>query len=269
METNRIKDIVRSQYGSIARQGGGCGCGCNDPATQSSRLGYSAEELQLIPDQANLGLGCGNPTAVASLQPGETVLDLGSGAGMDCFLAAARVGPTGTVIGVDMTPEMVEKARRNAEQVGANTIDFRLGEIEALPVDERSIDVVISNCVINLVPDKASAFREILRVLRPGGRLMISDIALNGELPAALLASAEAYVGCISGAAQITEYQTILAECGFTDVAITANPINLIADWLAAPQTASQLEQWQISSEDAKAAAQRIVSVMIQAYRPR
>ncbi len=228
MSTNNdgIRRTVRDAYGAVARGGGSCcgsGSSCcgGSTAEQTSRtIGYTDVDLASVPDGANLGLGCGNPVALAGLKAGETVLDLGSGAGFDCFLAAHRVGPSGRVIGVDMTPEMVEKARENARRSACANVEFRLGEIEHLPVADSSVDCVISNCVINLSPDKLQVFREAFRVLRPGGRLMVSDIVLAAPLPRAILESAAAYVGCISGASLRSEYLELIAAAGFTDIRV-------------------------------------------------
>jgi SAM-dependent methyltransferase len=230
-----IKKMVREGYGAIAAGGSPC-CisaepSCCAPAASSccrpgpaedisSKIGYSEEELSSVPGEADLGLGCGNPVALASLREGETVLDLGSGAGLDCFLAANRVGEKGKVIGVDMTPEMLQRARENARKGGYANVEFRLGEIENLPVADNSVDVVISNCVINLSPDKPGVFREAFRALKPGGRLMISDIVLEGELPQAVRDSAAAYVGCISGAVRKEDYLEMIKEAGFVEVEI-------------------------------------------------
>lgn len=217
------KKVVRDAYGKIAQKQDSCGCGtCGPDSTQFAKsIGYSEEELKIIPDEANLALSCGNPTALASLGEGEVVLDLGSGAGFDCFLAATRVGPRGKVIGVDMTPEMVDKARAIAEKNRINNVEFRLGEIENLPVGDNSVDVVISNCVISLSADKPRVFQEIYRVLKPGGRIAISDIALLKELPKKIQESIEAYVGCVGGAILIDEYQRIVEASGLKDVRIT------------------------------------------------
>lgn len=226
MKNKDIKKIVKEKYAKIAVTGSSCcsssSCGCGpDPAEMmSKKIGYNDSELKTIPDGANLGLGCGNPTALASLKEGETVLDLGSGAGLDCFLAAKRVGDNGTVIGVDMTPEMVEKAKKNAERGNYKNVEFKLGEIENLPVDDNSVDVIISNCVINLSPDKRKAFQEAFRVLKNGGRLMVSDLVLEKELPKEIKESIEAYVGCISGALLKSEYLKCIKEAGFDQVKI-------------------------------------------------
>lgn len=210
-----VRSIVRDRYADRATT-----CRGPVPDEVGRTVGYRAEDLRAAPEGANLGLGCGNPTGLASLQPGETVLDLGSGAGFDAFLAAAAVGPTGRVIGVDMTPEMVAKATGNAARAGVTNVEFHQGLIEALPVESGSVDVVISNCVINLSPEKDRVFREAFRVLRPGGRLLVSDIVLNAPLPDAVRASIEAYVGCVAGAALRSDYLRMLADAGFRDVEI-------------------------------------------------
>lgn len=214
---------VRSRYGRIAAgeiSGCGCGVGAGCETEVAKELGYDADDLAALPDEANLGLGCGAPIGYLAPQPGETVLDLGSGAGIDAFLAARRVGPSGRVIGVDMTPEMLEKARAGATRMGFAQVEFRAGRLEALPVDDASVDAVTSNCVINLVPDKPAVFREIARVLKPGGRLVVSDIVLERPLPAALAADLLGYVGCISGAEEKSCYFSGLAEAGLGDIEV-------------------------------------------------
>jgi SAM-dependent methyltransferase len=218
-----IRSAVRDRYARTARQAdqGGCGCGCGcGGASQSEQLGYERSELQAIPAEADLGLGCGNPTALAGLQAGETVLDLGSGGGIDCFLAARRVGPAGRVIGVDMTAEMIDRARAAARQGGFQNVEFRLGEIENLPVADASVDAVISNCVINLSPDKGRVFRESFRALKAGGRLLVSDIVLTGELPAGAREDVELWAGCVSGALPEQEYLSLIREAGFSEVSV-------------------------------------------------
>ena len=195
---------------------------CAPQDTASKRIGYSDKELGVIPDGANLGLGCGNPTALASLKEGEIVLDLGAGAGIDCFLAANAVGQNGRVIGVDMTPEMIEGARENARKGAYQNVEFRLGEIENLPVADNSVDVVISNCVINLSPDKGQVFKEAYRALKPGGRVMVSDIVLLKELPESIKNSVEAYVGCVAGASRKEEYLETVAAVGFQEVEVVS-----------------------------------------------
>jgi len=226
MTNTETKKIVREAYGKIAMNQEGCGSDCGPNCVQDTKdfakgIGYTDEELQAIPDEANLGLSCGNPTALASLNKGESVLDLGAGAGFDCFLAASRVGPAGKVIGVDMTSEMLEKARENARKNDVENVDFRLGEIENLPVEDDSIDAVISNCVINLSTDKERVFEEIYRVLKPGGRIAISDMALLKELPKKIKDNMDSYVGCISGAMLINDYRKAVEASGLKDVKIT------------------------------------------------
>jgi ubiquinone/menaquinone biosynthesis C-methylase UbiE len=234
----RIRAAVRDHYGEIAREGCGCApsscCGSESVgSTQSSRLGYSPEEIASVPAASDLGLGCGNPQAIASLRPGEVVLDLGSGAGFDCFLAARQVGPSGKVIGVDMTPDMLARARANAEKAGISNVEFRLGEIEHLPVADASIDVVISNCVINLSPDKRAVLHDAFRVLCPGGRLAVSDIVATGELPQAVRDDLRLVSACIGGAAAIADLEAMLREAGFVDVAIepSAESMPVIGEW--------------------------------------
>jgi arsenite methyltransferase len=218
-----IKHVVREKYGEIAKSAADCGCApscCGGADTQKigAYIGYDAEALAAIPEGANLGLGCGNPLAHAAAKPGEMVLDLGSGAGMDAFLAAREVGPTGHVIGVDMTPDMVERARENARKAGVGNVEFRLGEIERLPVADGSVDIIISNCVINLSPDKPAVFAEAFRVLKPGGRMVVSDLVLKQPLSDDVRHSVEAYVGCVAGASLHTEYLALMRAAGFADV---------------------------------------------------
>ena len=222
----QIREQVRERYAEIARDGGvrpSGGCCGPQPTQIAERIGYSAADTTAVPDGANLGLGCGAPLAAAALQAGETVLDLGSGAGFDAFLAARAVGPTGCVIGVDMTDEMLVKARANAASAGVTNVDFRKGLIEALPVDDASVDVVISNCVINLVPDKAAVYREVARVLRPGGRMVISDVVLNAPLPPAVAADAAALTGCVAGAALRERYLAAIAAAGLDGIEIVSD----------------------------------------------
>lgn len=222
-----IKKAVREGYAKVAKGNTSC-CGsskscCSKPGSEtgiSEKIGYSKDDIGSVPDGADLGLGCGNPIALASLKKGEIVLDLGSGAGFDSFLAANRVGEEGKVIGVDMTPEMIDKARKNAGKGGYTNVEFRLGEIEHLPVADTSVDVIISNCVINLAPDKTRVFNEAFRVLKPGGRLMVSDIVLLGELPEVIKSSIAAYVSCISGAIMKDDCIETIKKAGFQDVIV-------------------------------------------------
>jgi SAM-dependent methyltransferase len=249
MDEAEIKEMVRARYGSIAAagtaapaDGGGGGpvvASCCGPALTSRldakarQMGYSETQLASVPEGANLGLGCGNPQAIAAMQPGDTIIDLGSGAGFDCFLAAHQVGPAGHVIGVDMTHEMLKKGRDNAARIGAANVEFRLGELEHLPVADNTADAVISNCVINLVPDKAQVFREAFRVLKPGGRLAVSDIVGTAPLPAELQSDPALLCGCVAGAAPAESVTGWLAAAGFVDVRVTPRPESreLIATW--------------------------------------
>jgi ubiquinone/menaquinone biosynthesis C-methylase UbiE len=233
MDDLQIKEMVRARYGGIAAASEASCCApaspsscCGPEATsydKARRMGYSEAELAAVPEGANLGLGCGNPQAIAAMQPGEVVVDLGSGAGFDCFLAAQQVGATGRVIGVDMTHEMLNKARDNAANIGAGNVEFRLGELEHLPIADNTADVVISNCVINLVPDKAQVFREALRVLKPGGRLAVSDVINIAPLPTELRADPALLCGCVAGAAPAERIEAWLSEAGFVDVRVTPN----------------------------------------------
>jgi SAM-dependent methyltransferase len=221
-----IKKIVKDEYAQIAKTSSQCGCGscgCSSNMTvqkQSGELGYSEDEMTSIPDGANLGLGCGNPTAIASLKEGDVVLDLGSGTGFDVFLAAKKIGPTGKAIGVDMTDEMLAKANENAKKGGYTNVEFRKGDIENLPVDDNCIDVVISNCVINLAPDKAKVFKETYRVLKSGGRLMVSDVVLIKSLPEDLKNDKDLLIGCVSGAILKEDYINLLRLSGFKNIEI-------------------------------------------------
>jgi arsenite methyltransferase len=220
------KKWVRERYGAIAGGKGSC-CGkaaacCDSATTVAEKIGYTATEIAAAPEGANLGLGCGNPLALDTIRAGETVLDLGSGAGFDAFLAAERVGPSGRVIGVDMTREMIRKARANAKRAGHANVEFREGDIEVLPVDDASVDLVISNCVLNLVPDKTQAFREIARVLKPGGRIAIADIVLDKPLPERLKDDPDAHCSCVGGAISRKEYLSGLRAAGLADVRVVS-----------------------------------------------
>jgi len=251
-DAESIRQQVRAGYAQVARAADGvptpapsgccsgsscCGAPPAHAGALAQKIGYDEIELAMLPDGANLGLSCGNPTALASLRPGEVVLDLGSGAGFDCFLAGPRVGPTGRVIGVDMTPEMVSKARQNAaayrERTGLTNVEFRLGEIEHLPVADNSVDVVISNCVINLSPDKPQVWREIARVLKPGGRVAVSDLALLRPLPEAVRNMVEALVGCVAGAVLVSETERMARDAGLVDIRLETRPeyVAAMSDW--------------------------------------
>jgi arsenite methyltransferase len=245
-DAETVRTHVREGYSKIA-QGGSCGpsgsgggcCGATDfaPDQLVQAIGYAPSELATLPEGANMGLSCGNPTAIASLQPGEVVLDLGAGGGFDCFVAGPKVGEAGRVIGVDMTPDMLLKARRNVatyrNRTGLDNVEFRLGEIEALPVADASVDVVISNCVLNLSPDKPRVWREIARVLRPGGRVAVSDLALLRPLPDQVRADVEALVGCVAGAVLVEETRAMAAAAGLTRIELTAKPqyIDAMTSW--------------------------------------
>jgi SAM-dependent methyltransferase len=233
MDEEQIKGLVRRRYAAVAEGAAGCCGSAKTPEEASCGMGYSAAELAAVPEGANLGLGCGNPQAFAGLKPGEVVIDLGSGAGFDCFLAARQVGPTGRVIGVDMTHEMLKKARDNAARTEIANVEFRLGEIEHLPIADNTADVVISNCVINLVPDKAQVYREAFRVLRPGGRIAISDVVNVAPLPAELANDEGMLCGCIAGAAASERIEYWLAAAGFVDIRITVKPESreLVKTW--------------------------------------
>ena len=271
-----VKKAVRDRYAGHARsagaRAGGCGCGttsCCGSADLSTLVGYSPEQLAEVPQSADLGLGCGNPTALASLREGETVLDLGSGGGIDCFIAARRVGPTGSVIGVDMTAEMIDLARRNAGEGGYGNVEFRLGEIEELPVADSAVDVIVSNCVINLVPDKARAFREAYRVLVPGGRLEVSDVVTLGEVPASIRDSIDAYAACLGGASLKQRYLADLAAAGFAD-------IRVVEERAYAGEDDSMLEMFveemgltgAVSTEEARETARLFASIHVSARKP-
>jgi arsenite methyltransferase len=271
---NDIKKVVRERYGKVAKEQGSCcgpSCSCSGPnpkETISHGVGYSDDELRSVPDGANLGLGCGNPVALASIKEGETVLDLGSGAGFDCFLAANKVGLKGRVIGVDMTAEMLEQARKNAEKGNYHNVEFRLGEIENLPVADRVVDVIISNCVINLSPDKPRVFEETFRVMKPGGRLMVSDIVLLKALPEDIKNSIAAYVGCISGAMLKEEYLRAIKKAGFKEVTViqeTPFPLEFIISDPIMQNIAANLK---ITPEKAAELAQTVLSVKVSAVKP-
>jgi SAM-dependent methyltransferase len=268
-DKERIHEAVRDGYSRVAEQGCGCGCSCGADAGEiSGRIGYTNEEMAAVPEGANLGLGCGNPIALADLAPGETVLDLGSGAGFDAFLAARAVGASGRVIGVDMTPAMLEKARGNAWAGGYGNVEFRLGEIEHLPVADGSVDVVISNCVINLSPEKGQVFLEAFRALRPGGRMLVSDIVMVGELPETVRESVAAYVGCIAGAVSLGRYLELIRRAGFDRVEVVEEasfPVSCMANDPTAQAVFGDLA---LTPEELRATESAIASVRIRAVRP-
>jgi len=270
-----IKKVVREGYAKAARNASSCCaptsscCGSANLIEDISRkIGYTDKELTSVPEGANLGLGCGNPTAVASLREGETVLDLGSGAGFDCFLAANKVGKTGKVIGVDMTSEMLEKARENAKKGNYENVEFRLGEIENIPAADNSVDAVISNCVINLSPDKESVFKEAFRILKPGGRLMVSDVVLLKELPDFIKNSTEAYTGCISGAIKKEEYLEMIRETGFQEVKIT-NETSIPLEWTNDPTATAIINKLNVSEEKLKDIGSSVVSIQVEGKKTR
>ncbi len=272
MQDEEIKNVVRARYAGVARQSGSCCssacCGSAKPQQISKKIGYSEEEMQAVPSGSNLGLGCGNPTALAEIKAGDTVLDLGSGAGFDCFLAAAKVGPTGRVIGVDMTEEMVARARDNAAKGGYRNVEFRLGEIEKLPVEDGSVDVIISNCVINLVPNKEKAFQEAFRTLRAGGRLMVSDIVLLKSLPDFVKESIEAYVGCVAGAAMKEAYLNAMRSAGFKDVTVVEESVFPLDCVTNDPAGKAILQSMKGSAEEIKKVEGSIASIKVRGLKP-
>lgn len=270
MEDKKIKRSVQDRYAQIAnRKSSCCGStavccgGSTSPEDISKNIGYTEEQIQSVPEDANLGLGCGNPTALASLKKGEIVLDLGSGAGFDCFLAANKVGKNGKVIGVDMTPAMIKKAKENAEKNGYTNVEFRHGEIEELPVSDNSVDVIISNCVINLSPDKKRVFQEAFRVLKPGGRIIVSDIVLHKELPDFLKDSVEAYVGCISGASLKNEYLKFIKEAGFKEVTVTDETSFPIELMINDPTVQAIIKKASITRDELQKVGSDVISIKV------
>lgn len=283
MKKEEVQKTVRERYGKIAKQSGSCCsggtnvgrqispcCGASTDVVQSisKKIGYTEEELSEVPEGANLGLGCGNPVALASLREGEIVLDLGSGAGFDCFLAASKIGKKGKVIGVDMTPEMLDKARDNARKGGYKNVEFRLGEIENLPVADSSVDAIISNCVINLSGDKQRVFDEAFRVLKPGGRIMVSDIVILREIPDSIRDSVAGYIGCMSGAMKRNEYLGGIKKSGFEAVKVVEEskfPLDCV---IGGPGTEVITADLKITSEQMKEVSDSIASIKVQGLKP-
>lgn len=286
MKEQEVKKTVRDRYGAIAKENTAGGCGCSTGSKQSSKvsaccgnnsnavgdiskkIGYSDADITAVPEGANMGLGCGNPIALASLKKGEVVLDLGSGGGFDCFLASAKVGAKGKVIGVDMTAEMLDKARENTRKGGYKNVEFRLGEIENLPAADNSVDVIISNCVINLSIDKPRVFAEAFRVLKPGGRLMVSDIVILKELPDFIRKSIDAYIGCVAGAMNKEDYLQAIKAAGFKKVEVvneTTYPLDLFEN---DPVAGGIMEELMITPEQAKDISASIASVKVQGFKP-
>ena len=274
MKEEKIKKEVRKRYAKVAKTNGSCcassiSC-CSAPPSNkqvSKMVGYSEEEMATVPEGSNLGLGCGNPTALASLKEGERVLDLGSGAGFDCFLAAKKVGAKGKVIGVDMTPEMLDKARANATKGKYNTVEFRLGEIENLPVADNSIDVIISNCVINLAPNKKRVFEEAFRVLASNGRIMVSDIVLLKPLPKTVQESVEAYAGCIAGAEIKDHYLDDIRKAGFKDIKILEEKTYPLEYIISEDAFKGAIDRLNMSHEEIKETANTVVSIKVSATK--
>jgi len=275
VEEEKIKKKVREGYAEIVKGRGSCcgpsasDCGAAGMRKEiSRRIGYDEEELESVPEGANLGLGCGNPVAFASLKEGETVVDLGSGAGLDCFLAANKVGESGRVIGVDMTPEMIDEARENARKGRYGNVEFRLGEIENLPVADGTVDAVISNCVINLSPNKRRVFEEAFRVLKHGGRLMISDIVLMKELPEVIKRNVAAYVGCLAGAMMRDEYLKVIREAGFRGVKVVEETRFSIDCMINDPTAKAIIENSNIPIKKVKEIGDSILSIKVHGIKP-
>ena len=265
MKEEKVRKMVREGYGKIAKTEQ-CGCGCGSGISQ--QIGYSSSELESVPEGADLGLGCGNPVALASLREGETVIDLGSGAGLDCFLAAKKVGASGKVIGVDMTSEMLDKARANCRKSNYKNVEFRLGEIENLPVADGTADVIISNCVINLSPEKQRVFNEAFRVLKAGGRLMVSDMVLLKDIPEAVKKSVLGYIGCVSGAEMKNEYMKMIENAGFREVKII-NETHLPLETVLSDATGKAIMgDLKLTKKSAEELVGSVVSVKISATKP-
>ena len=279
MEAKKVKKIVRDRYGEVARRSSSC-CGSNKVSAEdvSKAVGYTSEELRSIPGAANMGLGCGNPTAIASLKEGEVVLDLGSGGGLDCFLAAQKVGPSGKVIGVDMTADMIDLARDNAEKINFINVEFRLGEIENLPSANDSVDIVISNCVINLSPEKQRVFNEAFRVLKPGGRIVISDIVLLQDLPESLRNNEALLAGCVAGAELKSKYLKMIENAGFKEIKVMQKDQGLTVEMESKEGTREpllivdgepvEIENFEDVKENAGFIQKSIQSITVTAYKP-
>ena len=276
MEEEKVKKIVREGYAKIAKKEKSCSnaptsC-CSNGSDVSKeitrRIGYTEQEIGSVPEGANLGLGCGNPVALASLKKGQTVLDLGSGGGFDCFLAANRVGKDGKVIGVDMTPEMIDKARENARRGKYENVEIRLGEIENLPVADSTVDVVISNCVINLSPNKRRVFEEAFRVLKPDGRLMVSDIVLLKQLPEIIRKNVQAYIGCLSGAEMKDKYLQMIRDAGFQEVKIIEENYFQVENMANDPTAQAIVKTSEISPDRIKKVANAVASVRVSGVKP-
>jgi arsenite methyltransferase len=269
MKEEKVRKMVREGYGKIAKQSqGGCGCGCGSATNVSEQVGYSKEDLAAVPRGADLNLGCGNPVALASLKEGETVVDLGAGGGLDCFLAAKKVGEKGKVIGVDMTPEMLDRARANLQKSKYKNVEFRLGEIENLPIADNTADVIISNCVINLSPNKQRVFAEAFRALKPNGRLMISDMVLLKAIPKVILDNVAAYVGCISGAEKKADYIDLIKQAGFKEVRIVEET-TMPVETLVSEETINQvLKELKMTRKEAAEMFGSAVSIKVSATKP-
>ena len=268
MKKEQAHKAVRERYGKIAQtKTESCGCGCCGGSSSSEEIGYSKGELSSVPQGADLNLGCGNPVALASLKEGETVIDLGSGGGLDCFLAAKKVGAKGKVIGIDMTAEMLERARANSKKGGYKNVEFRLGEIENMPVADNTADIIISNCVINLSPDKQRVFKEAYRVLKPKGRLMISDMVLLKDLPEKVKSSVLAYVGCVAGADMKEDYLGKIKRAGFGQVDVVAEN-HLPEMLLEEPDVKAFVEEQKLTKKEIAEISDAVVSIRVSAIKP-
>ncbi len=267
MKEEKLKKIVREAYGKIAEEEK-CGCGCSCGSSVSDKIGYTSEELSAIPEGADLNLGCGNPVALATLKEGETVVDLGSGGGLDCFLATKKVGEKGHVIGVDMTAEMLDKARENCRKGGYKNVEFRLGEIENLPIADNTADVIISNCVINLSPNKQRVFNEAFRVLKPSGRMIISDMVLLNALPEAVKKNVQAYIGCVSGAEIKATYIKMIENAGFKQVKIIKEEHMPLEQLLSDATAKAVMKELKLTEKRAAKLVNSVASITISATKP-